>query len=58
MEGAANAHEIRDLILSRLRRSKTAGLGDDELPERGAAAGFSAAHINVLREIRDVLGGE
>jgi membrane protein YdbS with pleckstrin-like domain len=54
IEGVSNAHEIRDLILARLRRSKSAGLGD-EVPEapRRTVADWSAEHIAALREIRD-----
>jgi membrane protein YdbS with pleckstrin-like domain len=52
IEGIDNAQELRTLILGRLRQSKTAGLGDDDTDDR-AAAGFSAEHLAVLREIRD-----
>lgn len=54
IEGISNAAEIRDLILARLRRSRSAGLGD-EAPElvRPHAATWSAEHVATLREIRD-----
>jgi len=54
IEGVSNAPEIRDLILARLRRSRSAGLGD-EAPERlpQPVAAWSAEHMVVLREIRD-----
>jgi len=52
IEGIANADDIRHQILSRVRRSRTAGLGDEV-----ASAGWSAAHIAMLREIRAELGG-
>ncbi len=53
IEGISHAAEIRDLILARLRRSRVAGLGDEphHLP---AGAGWSAEHLAVLREIRDL----
>ena len=54
IEGLGNAMEMRDLVLSRLKHSRGAGLGDD-----GAAvpAGWSAAHVAMLRDIRDTLAG-
>ena len=54
IEGVSNAAEIRDLILARLRRSRSAGLGDEvpQPPHRPVAA-WSAEQIAVLREIRD-----
>lgn len=55
IEGVSNAHEIRDLILARLRRSKSAGLGDEHptslVPSRSQ---WSAEHVAALREIRDL----
>jgi membrane protein YdbS with pleckstrin-like domain len=53
IEGVDNAHAIRELITSRLRESRTAGLGDDEVV--AGAGSFSAAHLAVLGEIRDEL---
>jgi membrane protein YdbS with pleckstrin-like domain len=50
--GIDNAHEIRDQIMARVRRSVTTGLGD-EPHEAGKAAGWSVKHLVVLREIRD-----
>lgn len=55
IEGIANASEIRDRILSRMRQSVSAGLGD----EAGGATfssgrpGWTSAHLEVLREIRE-----
>jgi membrane protein YdbS with pleckstrin-like domain len=58
LQGLDDGEAVRDLILDRVRRTRTAGLGD----ERPAAAlsapsaavpAFSAAHLAVLREIRD-----
>ena len=58
IEGLANAPQIRDLILSRLRRSRSAGLGDEHAPG-GCSAGlaWSPAHLACLREIRDTVRG-
>lgn len=53
IEGVSHAPEIRDLILSRLRQSRTAGLGD-ELHHPSSAAGWSPEHLAILREIRDL----
>ncbi len=52
IEGIDNAQELRALILGRLRQSQSAGLGDDD-PDESRAAGFTAEHLAVLREIRD-----
>jgi membrane protein YdbS with pleckstrin-like domain len=54
VEGVENAEEIRDIVLSRVRRSKSSGLGDDVL----TAHGWGTRHIGVLREIRDALQGK
>ena len=60
IEGVDNARELRDLILQRLRQSKSAGLGDEDdraRNDRGArivpTAIWTPAHITTLREIRD-----
>jgi membrane protein YdbS with pleckstrin-like domain len=66
IEGVADAPAIRDRIAERMRRSRSAGLGDDEAPGRGThvsgraatgrrAAGWSPAHLDTLREIRDTV---
>ena len=57
MEGIADARRIRDQILRRLRGSKSAGLGDDMDEVGSRTAAFSAEHLAVLRQIRDVLQG-
>jgi membrane protein YdbS with pleckstrin-like domain len=53
IEGIDNAQEIRDLILSRLQKSRSAGLGDeeDESPQRSSV--WTSTHLQCLREIRD-----
>lgn len=53
IEGVDNAHEIRDIIVQKLRRSKTAGLGD-ESQTASPRAGWLPEHIEALREIRDL----
>jgi uncharacterized membrane protein YdbT with pleckstrin-like domain len=59
IEGVDDAARIRDLIMARVRRSRSAGLGDEarESPEesRAAAPVWTAEHVAVLREIRDGL---
>ena len=51
IEGIDNANEIRNQILMRVRRSASAGLGD----EHTSGVGWSPAHVALLREIRDLL---
>jgi membrane protein YdbS with pleckstrin-like domain len=54
IEGVDNAHEIRDLILSHLRKTRTAGLGDEVLSAsqpRGPLT-WSTEQLAILREIR------
>jgi len=50
--GVSNGEEIRQMILSRLMKSRTAGLGDETFEHH---AGWSPGHVTVLREIRDLL---
>lgn len=53
IEGVADAHRIRELIMSRLGRSRSAGLGDEELG--GRHCGWTAEQVATLREIRDLI---
>ena len=53
IEGISHAAQVRDLILARLRKSRTAGLGDDH-EHHAATGGWRGEHIAVLREIRDL----
>jgi len=53
IEGIDNANEIRTQILMRVRRSRSAGLGDEGI----SAAGWSHLHVALLREIRDLIAG-
>jgi uncharacterized membrane protein YdbT with pleckstrin-like domain len=59
IEGVADAARIRDLIMARVRRSRTAGLGDEAREhreaDRPAAPVWTAEHVAALREIRDGL---
>ena len=52
IEGVAEASEIRNSIMSRVQLGQSTGLGDEEDAPSGAV--LSAAHLSVLREIRDV----
>lgn len=52
--GLSNAEEVKRLIQKRCDASQSAGLGDEDLDAVGAPLrGWSAAHIELLREIRD-----
>jgi membrane protein YdbS with pleckstrin-like domain len=55
IEGVDNANEIRDLILSHLRKTRTTGLGD-EIPHTEYAhdaRGWTTEQLTILREIRE-----
>lgn len=54
IEGVHDAARIRDLILSRLRLSRSAGLGD-EATLAASGPSWTAEHVAVLREIRDAV---
>ena len=51
IEGIDHPDEIRDLIMNRLRQSRTSGLGD----EHATAPAWGTRHVAILREIRDSL---
>ena len=51
MEGIDNPEEIRDLILERVRRSKSAGLGDEPDSPVPPSVGWGPEHLRALREI-------
>lgn len=56
LQGLDDAEQVRDTILDRVRRSRTTGLGDEHVathPYHGPRFVDSAAHLAVLREIRD-----
>jgi membrane protein YdbS with pleckstrin-like domain len=52
IEGVAEAAQIRDSIMSRVRLTSTTGLGDESGAE--GQGGWPACHLTVLREIRDL----
>jgi membrane protein YdbS with pleckstrin-like domain len=51
IEGITDAARIRDLLVSRMRRSRTAGLGDE--PHDHEHNGWTPPHVALLREVRD-----
>jgi membrane protein YdbS with pleckstrin-like domain len=55
IEGIDNPQVLRDRIMDIVMRSRAAGLGEEIEPPPVSSAGWSAAHISVLREIRDAL---
>ncbi len=59
IEGIADAARIRDLIMNRVRRSRSAGLGDEHRTNSGHPAThitrWTAGHLEMLREIRVAL---
>jgi len=55
LEGLADARTIRDLILKRLQKSKSAGLGDEEEEQLSYASGWTPQQVAVMTEIRDLI---
>jgi len=53
LEGIDRPDEIRDLIMNRVRQSRSSGLGD----EHAAAPAWGTQYVAILREIRDSLVG-
>jgi len=54
IEGVANAQELRDKIMSRVRRSRTAGLGDEHPGASRAARGaWTGEQVAMLGEVLD-----
>jgi membrane protein YdbS with pleckstrin-like domain len=59
--GVDNAHHIRDLIMTKVRASRSAGLGDehhhhaDSPNDSRPASAWTPAHLAALRQIRDAL---
>jgi membrane protein YdbS with pleckstrin-like domain len=54
IEGLRDAKRIRDVIMRKVRSSRRAGLGDETVERAAAAAaGWSPAHVETLRQIRD-----
>ena len=53
-EGVAEAAQIRDSIMSHVNVATTAGLGDEPHESTEKQPQWSAKHIDMLREIRDL----
>lgn len=56
LEGITDAERIRDLIMERARRSRSAGLGDEHAHHEHvhhAGPGWTHEHLDALREILD-----
>lgn len=55
IEGVANPHRIREMIMARLRQSKSAGLGDEDDHHHACSTTtqFNPQHVALLRDIRD-----
>lgn len=56
IEGVDDPHRIREMILARLRKSKSSGLGDEHEDELAISSQekFSPTQVALLREIRDL----
>jgi membrane protein YdbS with pleckstrin-like domain len=54
IEGVSDAPAIRDQVMGYVRQSRSAGLGDEQ-SERLLSPGWTPAHIEALREIRDLI---
>jgi membrane protein YdbS with pleckstrin-like domain len=59
IEGVGDAERIRDLIMARVRQSRTAGLGDEDVKQlassRAPGLSWTIEHVDALRAIRDEL---
>ena len=54
IQGVSDAARIRDQILTRLRQTRSSGLGDEHVePAQETSAAWSPQHLSLLREIRD-----
>lgn len=56
LQGLDDAEIVRDAMLERVNRARSAGLGDEVIPvkSREGAVVLAEAHLAVLRDIRDV----
>jgi len=54
IEGVAEAAEIRDAIMNHVRKNESTGLGDDHESVPNPQTAWSAEHLTVLRQIRDL----
>lgn len=55
MEGIDNPEEIRRVILERVRRSKSAGLGDERPASAPASPGWSPQQLRALRQVLEAV---
>jgi hypothetical protein len=55
IEAVSNAEQIRDLIMAKVRQSRTAGLGDEVHQLRSSISHWPKEHVAALKEIRDAL---
>jgi hypothetical protein len=54
LDGIADLEGMRERVLSHVRKSKTAGLGDERVAHAApAAGGWTREHVAILRDIRD-----
>lgn len=51
IEGITDAVHVRDLLVSRMRRTRTAGVGDEH--DEHPAHGWTPPQVQLLREVRD-----
>ncbi|MEE9236144.1 MAG: PH domain-containing protein [Candidatus Acidoferrales bacterium] len=51
MEGIDNPNEVRQLIMERVQRSRSAGLGDERPSNASASRAWSVEHLRALRQI-------
>lgn len=61
IEGISDASEVRDLIMARVKASRSAGLGDerhgDHIAVAAPASGWTAEHLAVLRQMKEIAAG-
>jgi membrane protein YdbS with pleckstrin-like domain len=62
LQGLDDAQAVRSLILDRVRRSRSTGLGDEhshaeDAPHGAPEPALTDAHLAILREIRDIARG-
>lgn len=58
LEGLANPKEILELIMTRVRNSRSSGLGDEIPADRPVTPRWSKEHLQLLREIRDAINAQ
>jgi membrane protein YdbS with pleckstrin-like domain len=55
IEGITDAGALRDQIMARVEELRSAGLGDEGRSEHANGRGLGPAHVEALREIRDLI---